>query len=277
MTLHIVFRSCSRQHVHFEQRFIPVDKAMLISQCLKSLVLSLARAPQNLRFRLTVVDDHSSDACVGDIKAILARAKFATEFIPLEETGNNPSLKYCFNMARTSDAELIYLVEDDYLHSLECMDEMLDAYFYFGQKLSANIQNPEVAIMPVDNMFHYHDNTMFSSPLVLGRNRHWRVNYYSNATFLISRKAIANNWRTFEQLSDYQLSRPETHEDATLGPMFRTTVNLFTPVPTLALHVAGHTYESPYSNWRKLWSDIAAAWDAFPGIALPRETPAPPL
>jgi len=260
MDLHVILRTCSGSSVHFSEklRFIPVPKTELILHCLKSLALSLSRAQRKhlLEIRLTVVDDHSQVNCIDGIKNILGACPFKTEFIHLAETGNNASMKFCYGLGRDSTAELLYLVEDDYLHTLSCIDEMVESFRHFKEKLP----NEEVALMPVDNMFHYFDDTMFSSPIVMGPTRHWRVNYYSNWTMLLPQKSITTHWNVWEAFSGYELSKPETHEDSLLVPLFRKHIRLFTPVPTLALHVAGARYESPFSNWQKIWRDVENEW-----------------
>lgn len=285
MSLHVIFRSCSLNSVHFKERFIPVPKTELIFQCLRSLIVSLhniqnaghlspacavpahaggtAQAGRMADITLTVIDDHSSPECVSGIKDILAQCPWQTEFVPLAESGNNASMKFCYALARDSKSELLYLVEDDYLHTLGCVPEMIETHAYFKEKLTARKPNPEVALMPVDNLFHYFDETMFSSPLVLGPARHWRVNYYSNWSMLIPQESIVKHWSAWDAFSKYRLDKPETHEDALLVPLFKEHIYLFTPVPTLALHVAGERYQSPFSDWKKIWHDVENAWNTL--------------
>ena len=259
--LHVILRTCSESSVHFKQnqRFIPIPKHGLIIQCLKSLIISLNQAvqSQNCGLKLSVIDDHSTETCIADIQNILNACTFEKEFIVLSEKGNNASMKFSYNLAKNSDHEVVYLVEDDYLHTTSCIEEMIEAYNYFKKKLDGK----EVAIMPVDNRFHYLDNTMFSSPLVLGPRRHFRVNYYSNWTMMLSQKSIIDHFDVWSAFSNYELSKPETHEDTLLVPLFKKHINLFTPIPTLALHIAGANYESPFSNWQKIWNKVDEEWN----------------
>lgn len=260
--LEVVLRTCSHTSVHFEDRFIPVSKQELVWQCLKSLIVTLSAARRSgLSIHLTVVDDHSTDEFLAGVRALLARCPFAVELLALPGRGNNASMKFCYELARSKRGSLLYLVEDDYLHMSHCMPEMLEAHDYFVKKMRSLKADAEVAVMPVDNRFHYYDNTMFSSPLVMGPRRHWRVNWYSNYTLLLTHRALEANWDHWWRFSDYQLSDPSTHEDATLVPMFRRSLNLFTPVPTLAFHVASPAYEPPYSDWRSTWREIDQVWE----------------
>lgn len=262
MKVRIILRTCSESSVHFKTRFVPLPKEEIIVHCLKSLLVSLKFAERGHEFSLTIVDDHSNSRCVSQIQETIAHCSFPTEFIPLEKTGNNASMKYCYEYGHHCPESTIYFLEDDYLHSLNCLYEMLDTYELFGTKLAQfNPHKPEIAVMPVDNMFHYNDNTMFSSPLAIGRYRHWRVNYYSNWTMMLSKRGLLENWAYWWKLSDYQLSNAETHEDATVVPVFRNNITLFTPVPTLALHVALPSYVSPFTDWQKMWMDVHPHWD----------------
>ncbi len=260
MKLHIIFRSCSNNSVHFEQRFIPVSKEDLIIHCLKSLIASLFPIQNFNDFKLSIVDDHSSPYCISQMHQILSVCPFPTEIISLKETGNNASMKYCYEYGLTSPSDVIYFVEDDYLHSPSSLYEMIDSYQLFSKKMRSQNPTAEVAIMPVDNIFHYDDRTIFQSPVVLGKFRHWRVNYYSNWTLMLSKKGLEDNWEHWWKFSDYQLAQPETHEDATLTPVFKTKITLFTPVPTLAFHVASHGHVSPFVNCRDVWDQVGLEW-----------------
>lgn len=273
MQLRIILRTCSKSSVHFERRFIDVSKEELILQCLKSLVISLELIARENNFCLTVIDDHSSSDCVANIKNTLSYCSFPTEFIPLMETGNNASMKFCYEYALTCPENEIYFLEDDYLHHPSCLPEMIDSYQYFQNKMRQMQPKAEVAIMPVDNFFHYIDNAMFSSPVVLGRFRHWRVNYYSNWTLMLSKKGLQDNWANWWKFSDYDLQKPETHEDATLTPIFRNAITLFTPIPSLALHVAGPRYKSPFIKWQDFWSAVDVEWKNFEFKSISEKSP----
>ena len=194
------------------------------------------------RITLTVIDDHSSPECVSGIKDILAQCPWQTEFVPLAESGNNASMKFCYARAKDSKSELLYLVEDDYLHTLGCVPEMIETHAYFKEKLTARKPNPEVALMPVDNLFHYFDETMFSSPLVLGPARHWRVNYYSNWSMLIPQESIVKHWSAWDAFSKYRLVNQTTRTRSC--PLFKDTyicLRLTDVCPCL-----GERYQSPF-------------------------------
>jgi hypothetical protein len=259
--LSVILRTHSRSSVHFQERLIPVSKTELIILCLKSLIISLSRV-KNWEINLTIVDDHSDASCIEQINKTIIHSPFSTELTTLPGSGNNDSMRYCYTLARNSSNDLIYLVEDDYLHKIECLPEMLETYLYLKNKFEKYRGGGEVSLMPVDNHFHYNDNTMFSSPLVLGPRQHWRVNYYSNWTMLLEKQSLIRNWNNFMQFSNYQLKDPSTHEDATLVPIFKEGgVNLFTPVPSLAIHVASPVYVPPFTDWNKTWKEIENEWN----------------
>ncbi|MDP3988893.1 MAG: glycosyltransferase [bacterium] len=262
MKLHIILRTHSESSVHPEVRFIPVSKQELILQCLKSLILSINKAEHINDIYLTVVDDHSNDACVAEIKEALTYATCNHEFVALPGRGNNASMKFCYEYGKHSDADVLYFVEDDYLHMLSCISEMMNMYANFKSKISGDTGlDAEIAIMPVDNSFHYYDNRISPTPIVLGHKRHWRINTYTHWTVMLSKKALIDNWKQFWLFSDYEKDTPSTYESATICSVYKNKVTLFTPLPTLAIHVAEKCYEAPFSDWKQMWHDVTIAWD----------------
>ena len=63
--------------------------------------------------------------------------------------------------------DLIYFVEDDYIHKTESLAEMLFAY----EKFSSIFQN-EIFILSADYPYLY--KNMNNSSILIGENTHWR-------------------------------------------------------------------------------------------------------
>jgi len=206
---------------------------------------------------LTVLDDHSSPHTVNAIKDTLATCDFTTEFVALEQRGYNNSCYQQYVRCRDSVADTVYAVEDDYLHCPTALQEMCDTYNIFRKRMP----DRNIAIYPFDEPMHY--KSPFGSFLVHGSARHWRNNFYTTGVFMASPQLIQQHWDTFETFAlkyngNYLESRNEhVDEDNTLNRIWAADTVLFSPVPSLALHLQFDDQRDPYINWVQWWMDYA--------------------
>ena len=85
----IILRTCTTVNMlNGNGRYIDVSKSQLVNVCVSSLIDSINHV-QGHDVELVVLDDHSDEACVTDIKNILSKCKFPTTFIAVDGgTGN---------------------------------------------------------------------------------------------------------------------------------------------------------------------------------------------
>ena len=95
---------------------------------------------QNISLNLTIVDDNSDKATIEKMNLLLSKNKFTSNIINLNQnefddkiiSKDNPetfrnlaSLLKCFLIAKEEAEDLIFFVEDDYLHKDNMIEEML--------------------------------------------------------------------------------------------------------------------------------------------------------
>ncbi len=240
--LNIILRTCDHSSVHNRERFIKVPKRELIARCLRSLIASMNLCPESLVLR--ILDDHSSAETLALIRDSIARSFHPAEIVPLRETGNPASLAESYRMA-DQYKNLIYFVEDDYLHYPGALPEMLAAYRFFSAKLGS----AEVAIAPYDSPWNYYEGADVCR-IVPGQGRPWRTHTKTTATVLITPKTLATFRSTFDALSRYGID-PSVTEASTINQIWKRGVTLFTPIPALAFHME----DTPpvYEDWKPLW------------------------
>jgi len=95
-------------------------------RCTQSLVTSINQADDDIILR--VFDDHSPSETMTTLRRILGTCKHPVEFVALETRGYNASCLASFSKARNDGRELLYLVEDDYLHAPSAIQEMLEVH-----------------------------------------------------------------------------------------------------------------------------------------------------
>jgi glycosyltransferase involved in cell wall biosynthesis len=247
MKLHVLFRSCSRVYaVHGNRRVVNASKSEIIIRCLNSVVsaMRLAGGPVSTDLRLSVVDDHSDPQTQEILKALIADCPFETEFISMTTTGNGASLLVNYELARNAESDLIYFIEDDYMHTPSAIREMLAAH----QQISFFVRS-DVVLHPSDDPRQY----LAYNPtgVVLSETRYWRNIFHTTATTLISRETLLRFWDNYMGLTHYS-PHNNVSEDNTINLIYKQ-IPCFSPMPALAVHLADSGNISPFVDWVALW------------------------
>lgn len=257
--LDIVFRACDKHVVHPERgkRFIETDKITLIKKCFRSLVNSIVLA-NNIDTRLWILDDHSSEELHSFFKELCEENNLVYHIEHLEIEGYNHSAFKQFEFCKDKGRDWVYCVEDDYLHFPEAISEMYTQANVFREKF-----RQPIAIRPDDDVFTYSLNTSYANKsyrILMGLNRHWRTLHTCHNTMFTSVNVFKNYWELFASLAKF-FKHTRVNEDGTInvlwndGATVEGPVILFSPIPTLALHISQNN-EPPFVNWKKLWNEI---------------------
>lgn len=253
MKLDIHLQTHSDISVHGAHRYVGAPKSEVMLRCTRSIVTSINQAEGDIILR--VFDDHSSQETITILHRILETCTYPVEFVALEDSGYNASCLASFSRARDDARELIYFVEDDYLHTPSAIPEMLEAHALFRDELGGQ----EVALHPYDDPKNYwhipfgHENCR----VLYGTKRHWRTNTHTTNTCWIEAETLKRNWELFERLARYS-STPygqenHIHEATTINKIWREQISLFTPIPSLALHLQYEEHMDPYLDWKEWW------------------------
>ncbi|OBG55031.1 MULTISPECIES: glycosyltransferase [unclassified Mycobacterium] len=257
MQLDIHLQTHSDSSVHGAHRYVGAPKSEIMLRCTQSLVTAINRADADVILR--VFDDHSSPDVVATLHRILEKCEQRVEFVPLEERGYNASCLTSFSRARDDGRDVVYLVEDDYLHTASAIQEMVEAHELFREKFGGQ----EVALHPYDDPKNYW-GMIFSQEnwrVLYGTRRHWRTNTHTTNTCWVEIETLRRNWALFERLARYS-STPygqanHIFEASTINKIWREQVALFTPIPSLALHLQYEEHRDPFLNWKDWWEAAA--------------------
>lgn len=260
MRLDVILRTHDSTDIHSdagESRYCGVSKTTLIDKCAESLITSIEQFQSESKWDVSVywIDDGSSDECRNMIRDRFMGRVHLVEMNLKRGHGFNASALSQFQTAMESEANLVYLVEDDYLHYPSAITEMVDAYLTFKTNLGA-----EVAIHPFDDPDNYLPTAIEPCRIVYGRNRHWRTNTYSTFTVMFNPEVIREYWSVFYTLAtEYRTQwgeRNNVHEGTTINELWRGPIPLFTPIPSLALHMQFTAQKDPYLSWKALWNSL---------------------
>jgi hypothetical protein len=252
--LTIILRTCSRVHALNGTRYVKKSKAEIVNVCFSSLVNSINQV-HNHDIELFVLDDHSDPECVSDIKTIMGHCNFPSHFISLEGTGITGASATCktvYKLVEDHATDLWMHIEDDYLHFSESIQDMIDTV----DQLESNT-GQMIAINPHDDIWRY-TRQIYESILLLGPYRHYRTVRHTTYTCLASR-AIYDKYRHhFQDAAEWILRRDENE---TINQVWnKSDVMLFSPIPSLALHLMEESGKDPYIDFDKLWDSVPKLW-----------------
>jgi hypothetical protein len=270
-SLHIILKTCTTVNLvtQNKKRIFEEDKSEYTFRTLKSLINSLNFNKdifRNIDIQFFLIDHNSKENDLVIMKKILKDSMFKHQIIELNvddfpqiKTLNkdNPviegnmrstmaSILASFEIARKNSSDLVYFVEDDYIHSRESLGEMVLTY----EKIASEI-NRDLFLCSVDYPYLYKKKE--SANILIGNKYHWRTVNESLLTFLTSKQMIEKYWEKLKQMAENENSPFET-------PLHNIYENetCLSPIPSLAMHCTNVNSIfglSPNMNWKKLWED----------------------
>ena len=142
--------------------------------------------------------------------------------------------------------DLIYFVEDDYIHKKESLKEMIFTY----ERLASQTNN-EIIICPADYPYLYAKSEMTQN--FLGQNYHWRRVNETLCTFLTSKKMIEKYWDKYVSMCE----KEHAPFEKPMHDIYEKELCI-SPIPSLAIHFTNINSIfglSPNVNWKKIWDE----------------------
>tara|TARA_B100000029_G_scaffold514800_1_gene619050 strand:- start:350 stop:1381 length:1032 start_codon:yes stop_codon:yes gene_type:complete len=271
-SLTIIFRSCTSINMltQNKKRLFDKNKSEYTFRSLNSIIKSLNHAKisaPNIKFDIVVIDHNSKKDDLDQIKKQLSNSNFKYSIVNLDvnefsknikninaknenvtnnQISNMSNIHKSLLFAKNQCDDLIYFVEDDYLHEKNAITEMIFTYERICSQL-----NKEIILCPADYPYLYTkiDNTN----IFLGANRHWRKIDETLCTFLTSKIMIEKHWSKFIsmcQFEHYPFEKP-------LHDIYKSEYCL-SPIPSLALHCTNVNSVfglSPNKKWIEIWEE----------------------
>jgi hypothetical protein len=247
--LDIVLRTHDTSDVHTDRRrYCGLTKFEVIQGCVSSLI-NAANRITDWEINFTILDDHSSSNMLSELERLFSQSKHFYTILPLQEKGYNYSALKQFETCRDVTADLVYSVEDDYLHCPTALEEMLTDYETFKNKTGK-----EICMYPFDMPDDYEPPWMQPSFIVHGSKRHWRTGIWTTNTMMCRPHVFQEHWHHFEKLAkEYNPIDCLVHEGNTICDIWKNHALRFSPIPSVALHMQFDTQQDPYINWQNWW------------------------
>ena len=142
--------------------------------------------------------------------------------------------------------DLIYFVEDDYLHQRNSISEMIFTYERIASQL-----NKEIIICPSDYPYLYTRAGITQN--FLGKNYHWRKVDETLCTFLTSKQIIEKYWEKYLSMC----KKEHAPFEKPLHEIYERELCI-SPIPSLAVHFTNINSIfglSPNIDWKRIWEE----------------------
>ena len=213
----------------------------------------------NLEIKTLIIDDNSKEENLNRIKKLINN--YNIKIIPLDhkkfeakikkqkskETFSNlASLLQSFEIGKDMGEDLIFFVEDDYLHFEPMLEEMIASY----ERIASQI-GKDIFMCPTDYPFLYMNNE--KTNILVGNKRHWRTTKKTLCTFMTSKQLLDQYWEMFQKTCSDRNDPFEKYLNEIYLKEF-----CFSPLKSLSLHLTNINSSyglSPFIDYKKLWEE----------------------
>ena len=227
-----------------------------IKSLIKSINFCKTKYP-NLKIKTLIIDDNSNNENLNQIKRIIENEDFEIISLDLkkfeakikkqnsnETYSNLASLLQSFEIGKDRGDDLIFFVEDDYLHFEPMLEEMVASY----ERISSQIGR-DIFMCPSDYPYLYMTNE--KTNILIGNKRHWRTVNKTLCTFMTSKNLLDKYWDNFKKTCQDRHDPFEKY----INEIYEKEICI-SPIKSLSLHLTNVNSSyglSPFIDFKKLW------------------------
>jgi hypothetical protein len=247
-----------------KKRLFEEPKIEYSLRALNSLIKSInfsKKKYSNIKFKIIIVDDKSKEINLVKIKKLLNNSDLDIVITTLDHEkykttikqqkndqtfSNLASLQQSFELGKEHGEDLIFFVEDDYLHFEPMMEEMIASYERIASQL-----NRDIFMCPADYPYLYMSNE--KTNILIGNKRHWRTINQTLCTFMTTKTLLNKYWDNFYNTC---LDRNDPFEKY-LNEIYIKEFCI-SPLKSLSLHLTNVNSSyglSPFIDYKKLWDE----------------------
>tara|TARA_Y100001970_G_scaffold276302_1_gene378801 strand:+ start:740 stop:1717 length:978 start_codon:yes stop_codon:yes gene_type:complete len=245
-----------------KKRLFEFPKIEYTKRSLNSLIKSinfLKNKHPTINVKTIIVDDNSKEKNLNIVKKVIDGNNI--EIINLDYTryqnkiseqknketfANLASLLQSFEIGKNANEDLIFFIEDDYLHFETMLEEMIASY----ERIASQINN-DIFMCPSDYPYLYMNNS--KTNILIGNKRHWRTVDKTLCTFMTTKSLFNKYWDNFHKTC---LERHDPFEKY-LNEIYSKEICI-SPLKSLSLHVTNINSSyglSPLIDYKKLWEE----------------------
>ena len=268
--LDIIVRTCASVNMltQNKSRLFEEEKIEYTLRTIRSLLHAVKFNSQlkNIKINFKIIDHNSTKDSLEKIDILFKN--FETKYIlinlnvsifenkidKINERGEKVTSNQMSNMANIKQSlfeakkseDLIYFVEDDYIHKKNSISEMVFTY----ERISSQLDR-EIIICPTDYPYLYTKGEV--TQIYLGHRYHWRKVNETLCTFLTSKKIINQYWDKYISLCE----KEHAPFEKPMHDIYEKELCI-SPIPSLAIHVTNINSIfglSPNVDWKKFWDE----------------------
>ena len=262
----IIFRSNTNIEIwdQNKKRLFEFPKIEYTLRSLNSLIKSISfckKKYSNIKFKIIIVDDKSNKENLDKINNLISKNQIDINIVSLdhekyknvikkqdnEDTfANLASLLCCFEIGKKQIDDLVFFVEDDYLHLEQMLEEMVASY----QRLASQLKK-DIFMCPADYPYLYMNNE--KTNILIGNKRHWRTVNETLCTFMTSKDLLNKHWENFYNTC---LDRNDPFEKY-INEIYKKEFCI-SPLKSLSIHLTNINSSyglSPFIDYKKLWDE----------------------
>ena len=212
-----------------------------------------------LKIKTIIIDDSSKDKNLDRIKKLIDgknidiislnhdRYKNLIKEQKTNETFSNlASLMNSFEIGKDQSEDLIFFIEDDYLHFEPMLEEMVASYERIASQLKKDL-----FMCPSDYPYLYMNNE--KTNILIGNKRHWRTINKTLCTFMTSKDLLNKYWENFKKTC---IDRNDPFEKY-INEIYEKEICI-SPIKSLSLHLTNVNSSyglAPFIDYKKLWEE----------------------
>ena len=244
------------------KRLFEYPKVEYTKRSINSLIKSIKyfkKKYSNINIKTIIVDDNSNIKNLDAIRKIidgnnvevinLDYSKYKDKISKQknkETFANLASLLQSFEIGKEFGEDLIYFVEDDYLHFEPMLEEMVTSY----ERIASQIKK-DIFMCPSDYPYLYMNN--LKTNVLIGSKRHWRTVDRTLCTFMTTKNLLNKYWDNFYKNCQDRHDPFEKY----LNEIYFTEICI-SPIKSLSLHLTNINSSyglSPFIDYKKLWEE----------------------
>ena len=215
----------------------------------------------NIKFNIIIVDDNSKEENLNKLNKLINESGLDINVTSLKHESykgiikqqkndqtfsNLASLLQSFELGKEHGEDLVFFVEDDYLHFEPMMEEMIASY----ERIASQV-NRDIFMCPTDYPYLYMSNE--KTNILIGNKRHWRTINQTLCTFMTTKSLLDKYWDNFYNTC---LNRNDPFEKH-LNEIYKSEFCV-SPLKSLSLHLTNVNSSyglSPFIDYKKLWDE----------------------
>ena len=208
---------------------------------IKTIILDDSSKIENLDKIKEIIKDVNAEIISLDTKKFEAKIKKQKT----QQTFSNlASLFQCFEIGKEIGEDLIFFVEDDYLHFETMLEEMIATY----ERVSSQV-GKDIFMCPADYPYLYMNNE--KTNILIGNKRYWRTITKTLCTFLTSKKLLDLYWENFTKNCEDRHDPFEKY----INEIYKNEFCI-SPLKSLSVHLTNVNSSyglSPFIDYKNLW------------------------